>query len=73
MSACILINKRFSCLLVHVPWWIVHGQAADNITPLRADPDEWDEQTMLNLAAPMRLTRHLVPEMVRALCTHKGF
>ena len=30
-----------------------------------ADPDEWDEQTMLNLAAPMRLTRHLVPEMVR--------
>ena len=30
-----------------------------------ADPDEWDEQTMLNLAAPMRLTRHLVPTMAR--------
>jgi NAD(P)-dependent dehydrogenase (short-subunit alcohol dehydrogenase family) len=31
-----------------------------------ADPDEWDEQTMLNLAAPMRLTRHLVPTMARS-------
>ena len=44
---------------------MAHGQGADHVAPRRADPDEWDEQTMLNLAAPMRLTRHLVPEMVR--------
>ncbi len=30
---------------------------------LEGDPDEWDERLLVNLAAPMRLTRRLAPAM----------
>ena len=30
------------------------------------DPDDWDKQTHINLMAPMRLTRFLVPTMKEA-------
>ena len=30
------------------------------------DPDDWDKQTHINLMAPMRLTRFIVPTMKEA-------
>ncbi|EIE18472.1 oxidoreductase [Coccomyxa subellipsoidea C-169] len=34
--------------------------------PLDGDPDDWDKQTHINLMAPMRLTRMLLPPMKEA-------
>ena len=35
----------------------------NGVYPCAGDPDDWDKQTHINLMAPMRLTRMLLPAM----------
>ena len=58
MSFCVSNNRRKARSRAKITCGVGNG-----VYLCAGDPDDWDKQTHINLMAPMRLTRMLLPAM----------